>query len=223
MKVKICGIKTLSAAKAAAKAAADFLGLNFVPTSKRCISEETAKEIIAELRGPRPVARKVRFTGVFQNQSIELVNGIADRLDLDFVQLHGDESPEYCARVNTPVIKAFSLESDFDAQAVMKEMEPYRRAHYFLLDRKKKGITERERGNTDASTPNVDAMLHFKKVATIAEEFSVMLAGGLTPENVREAVKASGRIDGVDVAGGVETNGEKDPQKIKDFIKATKQ
>ena len=148
MKVKICGIKTLSAAKAAISAGADFLGLNFVPTSKRCISEETAKEIIAELRGPRPVAHKVRFTGVFQNQSLEFVNQTADRLDLDFVQLHGGESPEYCAFINRPVIKVFSVDADFDAQAVIKQMEPYP-AHYFMLDRKKKGMTERERGNTE--------------------------------------------------------------------------
>lgn len=201
MLVKICGIKTLSSALAATEASANFLGFNFVPTSKRYITEETAREIIAGLTGTYP-----KLVGVFQDQSLALVNEMAQRLDLDFVQLHGSESAEYCAFINRPVIKVFSLDSDFDAQAVMKEMEPYR-AHYFMLDRK----------NREGE------LLDSKKVAVVAEEFSVILAGGLTPENVRGAVEASGCIEGVDVAGGVETDGEKDPHKIQDFIKAAKQ
>jgi len=200
MLVKICGIKTLSAAKAATKAGADFLGFNFVPSSKRVITEQAAGEIIEGLGSDRP-----KLVGVFQNQPVEFVNAVSERLHLDYVQLHGDESPNYCAFINRPVIKVFSLESDFDPHALMKEMEPYR-AHYFLLDRKQR----------------TGELLRFKKVAAIAEEFLVMLAGGLRPENVCEAVQSSGRIVGVDVADGVETNGEKDSQKITDFISSAK-
>jgi phosphoribosylanthranilate isomerase len=200
MFIKVCGIKNLESAKAAAKAGADFLGFNFVPSSRRCVTEGKAKEIIAALGEPRP-----RLVGVFEDQPIAFVNETAQRLDLDFVQLHGDESPEYCAFINRPVIKAFSVESDFDPGALMKTMAPYR-AHYFMLDRKGR----------------IGEPLNFKKVAVVAEEFSVMLAGGLTPENVREAVREAGRIDAVDVAGGVETNGEKDPHKIQAFIRKAK-
>ena len=196
MLIKICGIKTLSSALAATSAGADFLGFNFVPTSERVITEEVAKEIIAGLSGAHP-----RIVGVFQNQPLNYVNDVADRLDLDFVQLHGDETAEYCAFINRPVIKVFSVDAGFDAQAVMKQMEPYR-AHYFMLDRKNR----------------TGEILKGEKVTEVAKEFSIILAGGLTPENVKGAAAHSGDISVVDVAGGVETNGEKDAEKIKKFV-----
>jgi|SRR3989344_536726 len=196
MLVKICGIKTLSAAKAATSAGADFLGLNFVPTSKRVITEQTAKEIIAGLGAKRP-----KLVGVFQDQPLKFVNETAEALGLDFVQLHGDESPEYCSQIKTPIIKAFGLDSDFDVEAVAQELRRYK-VSYYMLDRKGR------EGD----------ILNGEKVAKLAEKFPIILAGGLTPENVCAAVSASGPIKAVDVAGGVETNGEKDSQKVQKFI-----
>jgi len=208
MLVKICGIKTLEAATAATESGADFLGLNFVPSSKRCISVETAREIITGLRfEPRKAedGHGARLVGVFQDQPLEFVNKTADELGLDFVQLHGSESPEYCAQIKMPIIKAYGLDSDFDIAKVTEEMSKYR-VTYYLLDRN---------GREGES-------LNAKKVAELAKKFPIILAGGLTPENVSTAIAVSGRIRVVDVAGGVETNGEKDPQKIRRFISSAK-
>lgn len=212
MLVKICGVKNIIDAKAATKAGADFLGLNFVPTSKRLISVEAAKEIIEGLGNQKP-----KLVGVFQNQPVEYVNDVSKKLGLDYVQLHGDESPEYCAQMATPVIKAFGLDADFDVEETADKLRKYK-VEFIILDRKKREVTERERGNTKTSTPNVGNTLNSQKVAELAKNFPIILAGGLTPENVREAVNASGDIKAVDVAGGVETEGNKDPQKIKAFI-----
>lgn len=197
MLIKICGIKTLESAKAATSAGADFLGLNFVPTSTRVVTEQTAKEIIGGLEAKRP-----KLVGVFQDQPVEFVNGIAERLGLDYAQLHGEESPEYCARIKAPIIKAFGLDSNFDVQAVVQELHKYN-VEYYMLDRKNR----------------TGELLNGGKVAEIAREFPAILAGGLTPKNVRAAVAASGPIKAVDVAGGVEMSGEKDFEKIKEFIK----
>ena len=202
MLVKICGIKTLSVAQTATNAGADFLGLNFIPTSKRCITEEVAREIIV---GLRPVAHSVRFTGVFQNQPLEFVNKTAESLGLDFVQLHGEESSEYCAQIKRPIIKAFSLDSDFDVEATTTELRKYKVAFYMLDRAGRKG-----------------ELLNFQKISELAKEFPIILAGGLTPKNVKAVIAASGSIKGVDVAGGVETNGEKDSQKIQAFIPAAR-
>lgn len=198
MLVNICGIKTLQAAKAATEAGADFLGLNFVPTSKRFIAEETAKEIIAGLGTNLP-----KLVGVFQNQPVEFVNRMAETLGLDYIQLHGEESPEYCAQMQKPVIKAFGLDSDFDVETTTQELRRYE-VDFYMLDRKGRA----------------GELLNGEKVAQLAEKFPIILAGGLTPENVKAAVAASGPIKAVDVAGGVETNGEKDPQKVREFIRA---
>lgn len=202
MLIKICGIKTLSAAKAATEAGADFIGFNFVPTSGRYITPVRAHSIIKEtdLHKVKKGHRSV-IVGVFQNQPLEYVNKTDWKLRLDYVQLHGDESPEYCAQIKAPIIKAFNLDSDFDVQAVTNDMKKYK-AVFYLLDRKGR-----------EGEP-----LNFKKVAELAEKFPIILAGGLTPENVATAVAASGPIKAVDVAGGVETNGEKDLQKIRRFI-----
>jgi phosphoribosylanthranilate isomerase len=196
MKVKICGIKNIKAAKAATSAGADFLGLNFVPTSNRCLTEQTAKEIIAKLGAKRP-----KLVGVFQNQPLEFVNALAANLGLDYVQLHGDESPDYCAKIKSKIIKAFGLDSDFDVETVAQELRKYKVSLY-MLDRKGRA----------------GDLLHGEKVAKLAEKFPIILAGGLTPENVRAAVATSGHIKAIDVAGGVETNGKKDPQKVQRFM-----
>jgi len=196
MLVKICGIKTLSDAQTATSAGADFLGFNFVPTSRRCISEETAEDIIAGLGDKRP-----KLVGVFQNQPAEFVNALATKLGFDFIQLHGEESPEYCAEIRTPVIKAFGLDSDFNTEEVFKRLSGYRVAFY-MLDRK---------GRTGE-------LLNSQKVAELAKKFPIILAGGLTPENVRATITSAGTIQTVDVAVGVERDGEKDAEKIKKFV-----
>ena len=199
-KVKICGLRTRAAARVAFAEGADFLGFNFIPTSKRYITQDKAKEIIGEL------PKEVKVVGVFQNESIEEIKKAIDSLKLDFVQLHGDESPEYHGLTQyAGVIKVFSLESDFDLPKTISEMEKYD-VDYFLVDRKYQGRGE---------------PLDPERVRGLTSLFPIILAGGLTVENVKETVRIAQPF-AVDVAGGVETEGEQDLEKIKEFIRRAK-
>ena len=193
--VKICGIRSDMAAKTAIFAGAKFLGFNFVPGSKRKVSPEIAKQIVDQIRG------QVKIVGVFQNQSIEEVNKIAEFLDLDYVQLHGDEDEDFIKEMTRPVIKVLQLEVDFDITQVLKEINKIN-AEYFLLDREKQGKGK---------------MLNPKHLSIIAKEKKIFVAGGLTPDNVVEVVRGV-RPFGVDVAGGIETGRVEDTEKIKLFI-----
>lgn len=190
VKVKICGIRTVDAAIAAVDAGADFLGFNFVPNSKRRITKQQAKKISDTVRG------KITLVGVFQNQDMEEVNGIAKYVGLDFVQLHGKEDNEYIQKVKRPVIKSFTL---LDKPEVIQ-------AEYFMLDRVAQGQGD---------------IVSLEKAALLARNFLLFLAGGLTPENVKKIVKEV-RPHAVDVAGGIETNGAQDTEKIRLFIERVK-
>lgn len=200
-KVKICGIKTIEAALTACNAGADFLGFNFVPTSKRLISIEAAKKIISEL------PKKILKVGVFMDADISVINKLVHYLKFDYVQLHGDESPKYVSLIQSAgIMKTFSLSTDFDVNEIRQEMEKYN-ADYFLLDRKKQGTGE---------------LLNSAKVKDLTSIFPVILAGGLMVENVVDIVHFT-KPQVVDVAGGVETDGIVNTNKIMKFIQAVKQ
>lgn len=126
VKVKICGIRTMEAAHEATHAGADFLGFNFVSTSKRFIQPKLAEEIIKLVKG------QVQIVGVFQDASVAYVNEVASNLKLDFVQLHGHENNQYISQIKAPVIK--SIHTDDQLQAIQAE--------YFLLDRSNRGKGE---------------------------------------------------------------------------------
>jgi len=196
IKIKICGITNLDDALASADAGADALGFNFYRKSPRWIEPEKAAEIIAQLP---PLVMPV---GIFVNEREEKIREIQQLTCLQAVQFHGDESPEFCQRFGARVIKAFQVKD----KESLKNM-----AHYhvgaFLLDSYRDGV----RGGT-----GVTFDWH---LAVVAKTFGkVILAGGLTPENVSEAVKLV-QPYGVDVAGGVEKDkGIKDHAKIKKFI-----
>ncbi len=196
IKIKICGITNLEDALASADAGADALGFNFYKKSPRCIEPEKAAEIIAQLP---PFVMPV---GIFVNEREEKIREIQQLTCLQALQFHGDESPEFCQRFGARVIKAFQVKD----KESLKNM-----AHYhvgaFLLDSYRDGV----RGGT-----GVTFDWH---LAVVAKTFGkVILAGGLTPENVAEAVKLV-QPYGVDVAGGVEKEkGIKDYVKIKKFI-----
>lgn len=188
--VKICGIRDLNTAKATIKMGADFLGFNFVPNSKRCISPFNALEIINSIRGT------VKIVGVFQNAPVIEVTKIASDLNLDFIQLHGQESNEYISKIKIPVIKFITFNES------LKKIK----AKYFLLDRVTQGKGQ---------------MVDLKKANQIALNFPLFYAGGLTPDNVTFVVKQV-KPFAVDVAGGIETNGYQDIEKIELFIKNAK-
>ena len=196
IKIKICGITNLDDALASADAGADALGFNFYRKSPRWIDPEKAAEIIAQLP---PFVMPV---GIFVNEREEKIREIQQLACLQAVQFHGDESPEFCQRFGARVIKAFQVKD----KESLKNM-----AHYhvgaFLLDSYRDGV----RGGTGETFD--------WHLAVVAKTFGkVILAGGLTPENVSEAVKLV-QPYGVDVAGGVEKDkGIKDHAKIKRFI-----
>lgn len=197
--VKICGVRSEMAARTAIYAGAKFLGFNFVPGSRRKIAPAIAKQIIDQIKN------QVKIVGVFQNQPIEEVNKIADFLDLDYVQLHGEEDEVFVQEIGRPFIKVLQLDPEFDITQVIKQMNKFK-TDLFLLDRKKQGKGK---------------MLDPKHLSIIAKEKKIFVAGGLTPENVAEVVR-SVRPFGVDVAGGIETNRVEDLEKIKLFIERAK-
>ena len=101
IKVKICWIRTIEQAQTALGAGADFIGLQFVPTSKLKIEYSVAKEISKKFK------EKIKLVGVFQNQTLDEINRIVKELKLDYVQLHGEETNTFCNTITVPVIKAF--------------------------------------------------------------------------------------------------------------------
>lgn len=191
IKVKICGIRTLEAAQAAIEAGADYLGFNFVPSSRRFIEPNLAARIINKMTG------KAKIVGVFQNADVAAVNQIVRQLGLDFVQLHGQKSPEYVRRVHSKLIKAIASFNETKSYSV----------DYFLIDRVEQGEGE---------------MVNVDEAIAIANKYPIFLAGGLTPENVASAVKKIQPF-AVDVASGIETNGKQDIEKIKAFIRNAKE
>jgi phosphoribosylanthranilate isomerase len=200
VKVKICGIRSMEHAEHAISVGADFLGFNFVPTSKRVVDPAKAKEIADLIRG------KAVLVGVFKDQSVDEVNSIADFMGLDYVQLHGSEDEKFCRQITIPVIKAFGLSPTFDAQETSRHLEKYN-IPYYMVDRAEQGEGE---------------MLSLKGAAELAEIYPLFFAGSLTPENVAEVVKHV-KPFAVDVAGGIETEGMHDMEKITQFIKNAKE
>lgn len=190
VKIKICGIRSIEAAKAAVDAGADFLGFNFVPASKRYIDPMFAAKIISLVKG------RVKVVGVFQNAKASYVNDIASRLGLDFVQIHGKEDNNYINNLVVPVIKSIKVD----------DVIHNTKAAYILLDRVRQGEGR---------------MVDLEKAANLAADFPLFYAGGLTPDNVAEVIKKVQPF-AVDVAGGIETNGLQDIQKIKEFIQNVK-
>ncbi len=196
--VKICGITRLKDAIAAADLGARALGFNFYKNSKRYICPENAAEIIANLPG------HILKVGLFVNSSETEVEEINSKLDLDLLQFHGDEAPEFCKKWGDKVIRAFRIENEQQ----LDEIKKYDFARMIIIDAAVKG----QFGGT-GELSNWD-------IATKAKEYGIplILAGGLTPANVSEAVKKV-KPFGVDVAGGVESSpGIKSKEKIRAFM-----
>lgn len=200
VKVKICGITTIEDALTAVEAGADALGFVFYDKSPRCVEPDKAAGII------RALPPFVTAVGLFVNADIDFLNSTAECCGLDLIQLHGDETPDFCSLVNRRVVKVFRIR---DAQS-LDPMKDYRVAGY-LLD----AYSPQIYGGTGL-TFNWDIARDAKKHGPI------ILAGGLTPDNVREAVDAV-RPYAVDVSSGVEAApGRKDPDKVRKFIENAK-
>lgn len=200
-KIKICGIKTLPDALAAIEAGADLIGFNFYPKSPRYIDVRICHSITSVMRK----YAHITLVGVFVNASVAEISATMETCNLDLAQLHGDETPEILQSLNEKAFKAF--------RGVPQSLEDFARINEpaLLVDASVKGVY----GGSGVTADWTGA-------AEMAKKYPLLLAGGLTPENVAEAVRQV-RPWGVDVASGVESApGEKDLVKMKAFIHAVK-
>lgn len=195
MLVKICGITRLEDAEAAVAAGAGAIGFIFWPNSPRFIDPHRARTIAAAL------PPFVTAVGVFVNQPLEHVNGVASLVRLGAVQLHGDETPEWAAGVSAPVIKALSIGAT--------NVRAWPARVRVLLD----AYDPVARGGTGRT-------IDWTAAADLAAQREILLAGGLTPDNVADAV-ARVRPFGIDVSSGVErAPGIKDHQRLRALFEA---
>jgi phosphoribosylanthranilate isomerase len=200
--VKICGVTSCEDALAAADAGADAIGLMFYEPSPRHITLKKAAEIIHALP---PFIIKV---GVFVNPPEDLVLRAINECGLNIAQFHGEETPEFCHEFPVMSIKAFRIR---DAES-LKELPAYHQTDAWLLD----AYVKDKLGGTGAKF-NWDLAVEAKKLGK-----PIFLAGGLTPENVADAVRQV-RPYAVDVSSGVESApGKKDHAKVRAFVKAAK-
>lgn len=200
VRIKICGITNLEDALLATELGANALGFIFYAKSPRSVEPEAAREIIRQLP---PLVLSV---GVFVDEETAVVRDLAARVGLDWVQLHGQESPEYCRSLGRRVLKGFRIK---DADS-LQELTAYRGAvQAFLLDTYKQGQT----GGTGEA-------FDWELAVRAKGSGPIVLAGGLTADNVAQAV-ATVRPQAVDVASGVEAApGKKDPEKLRAFFRA---
>ena len=203
-RIKFCGITTLEDAELAVAAGAWAIGLIFWPSSPRRAGVDAAAEIAAGVK------RRVEVTGVFVNATLDHVAETADAVGLTMLQLHGDEGPAYCAeaarRTGCKVMKAVRVRSGADVQA----LAPFH-TDYHLLDSFTAGVP----GGTGETFAWEIARGHRGRVP-------IVLSGGLTPDNVEEAIAAVHPF-AVDVASGVERSpGIKDPEKLQAFAAAVR-
>lgn len=199
-KIKICGIKTIHDALAAMNAGADMIGFNFYPKSPRYVEVGQCRDIMFVMRK----YGHVKYVGVFVNSSVEDIYAAMDTCGLSFAQLHGDESVEMLQALEGKSFKAFR--GGVDEKLIVKN-EPA-----FLIDAQVKDVYGGSGVKAD-----------WNMASELAKQYSFLLAGGLTPENVGDAVKQV-KPWGVDVASGVETSpGVKDEAKMIEFVKAVRE
>jgi phosphoribosylanthranilate isomerase len=197
-RIKVCGITCQEDARIAVAAGADALGFIFVEQSPRLVEPDRVRAMTSELP---PFINRV---GVFQDEEIELVEEIISYCRLSQVQLHGSESPEYCRKISAQVIKSFCLRQDTDHE----ELAAYADAvSGFLLDTYHQDMA----GGTGR-------VFDWTLVGQVKPPAPVILAGGLNPENVREAIRQV-KPFAVDVNSGVEYQpGRKDTDRLKNFV-----
>ena len=204
MWIKICGISTIEAAACCVEAGADAVGFVFAE-SRRKVSVEQAAEII------RVLPPEVNKVGVFVNKSYSDVAAIDAALGLDLLQFHGDESPQYCNRFPGRAFKSFRIANTADLEDVKKYRGSVKAC---LLDSFKTGQT----GGTGKAW---DWAMLSNMVSQELTGFNLIVAGGLTAQNVKVALQHFSPY-GVDISSGVERAGQKDCDLIREFIKTVR-
>ena len=220
--VKICGVSDVKHARAAAALGADFVGMVFAPSSRQ-VTLGQAKRISEGLgkgQSPRIIkpdaalilgalnSRRPLLVGVFADQDADTINAISEDVGLDLIQLSGSEPWEVCDHINRPIFKCMKVRQGETAEQVMVHVHE---GAVVLLD----PYVEGTYGGTGRT-------LDWSMAAQIAQQTPTVLAGGLTPKNVRDAVRTV-HPWAVDVSSGVETEGVKDTDKIRTFIAAAKE
>jgi phosphoribosylanthranilate isomerase len=210
-KVKICGITEAVHARAAIEAGADLIGVVFAPSPRR-VTPDRAREIVAAVKDQDYAAPVV---GVFVNTPAPTVNFLAAFCMLDWVQLSGDETWEYCQQIEKPVIKAIHVSAEWTEKELLARLGDGQQAlssrpPVFLLDT----FAQDRYGGTGQSFP-------WEIARQAAAEFPVIIAGGLRPQNVGQVI-TSLQPWGVDVSSGVEDDGVKSVKKIRAFIQAVR-
>ena len=209
---KICGLRDPDSALVAAECGASFLGFNFVEGVRRQLLPERGAEVISEYRrvvgsdGPKLI-------GLFANQPADFIDSVAELCGLDYAQLCGDEPPDFWNGLSIPVIRQVKVRDDLDKQdavaLAVRDVELALSAgHLAMLDKHVAGAL----GGTGFS-------FDWEVAREIARDHKILVAGGLTPENVARAIRVA-RPWGVDVSSGVETNGQKDAARIRAFARA---
>src|SRR5215210_1089312 len=204
MKIKICGITNANDAAQAVACGADALGFILYRKSPRFIEPATVRQLVADLP---PFVLSV---GVFVNESAEVVRNLMDQCGLSLAQLHGDETAAYCEQLGRPALKALRLK-DRGSFLALAEFQGRANIRGFVID----AFSDQAYGGTGHTAD-----------WTLAEEAAkaapILLAGGLTPANVSQAIQ-SVRPYGGDVSSGVEAApGRKDPAKVKAFIESAR-
>jgi phosphoribosylanthranilate isomerase len=218
VRVKICGMRDSDNALAAAAAGADFLGFVFVEGVRRQLLPPQARAIIERFRhewshavGKSGESAGPRLVGLFRNQPADWVKGVVDRCGLDLAQLCGDEDADYGRSLGVPVLRQIRVRPGEPARSVRARVD--------------QAIAEGEMVHLDRDDPDVPGgggvAFDWASAGEIAGIPNVLLSGGLTPGNVAEAI-ARVHPWGVDVSTGVETGGQKDAAKVREFVKAAR-
>lgn len=201
-RTKICGITNIEDARVAVAAGADALGFLLYRKSPRYVDPMMVQQIVAQLP---PFVLPV---GVFVNEEIKIVRDLMDTCGLALAQLHGDESAMYCRELSRPVLKALRLK-DRSTFVALAEFQARVEVRGFVLD----ALSEEAYGGSGQ-------VVDWGLARQAAQAATVILAGGLTPENVVQALRAV-QPYGVDVSSGVEvTPGKKDHEKVRAFLRA---
>ncbi|MQF70370.1 phosphoribosylanthranilate isomerase [SAR202 cluster bacterium AD-812-D07_MRT_10900m] len=208
-RIKICGLRSADAAVAASNAGADYLGFNFVDGVRRQLQPDQGAQIVSDYKRNRDSSNPPGLVGLFRNQNVDWVNETSAGAGLDYVQLCGDEDDKYIAQMQLPIFRQVRVKQGTGPIELGKIVAPHLDAdRIVILDH----YSEVSYGGSGLS-------FEWAAAEGVANRDRVMLAGGLTPENVGSAIA---RLSpwGVDVASGVETDGVKDPDRIRAFISA---
>ena len=209
--IKICGLTTVEDALNVAALGADIIGLVFAP-SRRRIEPQLAAEIVKEVkRLPHAPA----IAGVFVNEQADSVNRTAEDCGLDMVQLSGDESWDYCRSLKYPFIKVIHVTQTTVPSQVARQVEAGYRSglpHHFIC------MLDCKSGDSYGGSGH---SFNWDIAAGSCQRFPLIIAGGLSPANVRQLIRRANPA-GVDVSSGVENGSKKDLDKVKDFVRSVR-